>query len=133
MDEKAEIKKHYTLNNGMNMPILGLGTSSVKNADVFEQAIKVGYRHFDTASYYENEEFLGEAIQRAISAGVVKREDLFIVTKIWHTEYAEPEAALRRSLAKLKLKFVDCYLIHWPNNLASESKKPYHVLWAELE
>jgi len=133
MVEKEEIKKHYTLNNGMQMPILGLGTGSIESADIFEQAIKVGYRHFDTASLYENEEFLGEAIQRAISAGVVKREDLFIVTKIWHTEYAEPEAALRRSLAKLKLEYVDCYLIHWPNNLASESKKPYHVLWAELE
>ena len=117
----------------MQMPILGLGTGSIKNADIFEQAIKVGYRHFDTASIYENEEFLGEAIQRAISAGVVKRDDLFIVTKIWHTEYAEPEAALRRSLAKLKLDYVDCYLIHWPNNLASESKKPYHLLWVELE
>ncbi len=117
----------------MQMPILGLGTSSVKNANIFEQAINVGYRHFDTASYYDNEEFLGEAIQRAISAGVVKREELFIVTKIWHNEYAEPEVALRRSLAKLKLDYVDCYLIHWPNNLASESKKPYHVLWAELE
>ena len=117
----------------MQMPILGLGTSSVKNANIFEQAINVGYRHFDTASYYDNEEFLGEAIQRAISAGVVKREELFIVTKIWHNEYAEPEVALRRSLAKLKLDYVDCYLIHWPNNLESESKKPYHVLWAELE
>ena len=117
----------------MQMPAVGLGTYPIKEVHVFEQAINIGYRHFDTASFYENEEFLGEAIQRAISAGVVKREDLFIVTKIWHTEYAEPEAALRRSLAKLKLEYVDCYLIHWPNNLASESKKPYHVLWAELE
>jgi len=46
----------------MQMPILGLGTSSVKNANIFEQAINVGYRHFDTASYYDNEEILGEAI-----------------------------------------------------------------------
>lgn len=115
------------------MPVIGLGTYPIKEVNVFEQAIKLGYRHFDTASFYENEQFLGEAIQRAISAGVVKREDLFIVTKLWHTEYADPEAALSRSLAKLKLDYVDCYLIHWPNNLASESKKPYHVLWAELE
>ena len=61
------------------------------------------------------------------------REELFIITKIWHTEYGNPEEALRRSLSKLKLDYVDCYLIHWPNNLASESKKPFHILWAELE
>lgn len=124
----------YTLNNGMKMPSVGLGTYPMKEADVFEKAItEGGYRHIDTASMYANEEFIGEGVQRAIAAGVVKREDLFIVTKLWHTEYADPEAALRSSLAKLKTEYVDCYLIHWPNNLDSDSKKPFHVLWAEME
>ena len=134
MVEESKIAKTYLLNNGMEMPILGLGTYPIKETEVFEQAIvKGGYRLFDTASMYENEQFIGEAIQSAIGQGAVAREDLFIITKIWHTEYADPEAALRRSLSKLKLDYVDCYLIHWPNNFASESKKPFHVLWAELE
>ena len=80
----------------------------------------MGYRHLDTASFYHNEEEVGEGIKRAISSGAVKREDLFIVTKIWHTEYSNPEDALKRSLLKLKLDYVDCYLIHWPNNFLSD-------------
>lgn len=95
--------------------------------------MEAGYRHLDTASFYHNEEEVGEGIRRALEKGACERKDLYIVTKIWHTEYPNPEAALRRSLAKLKLDYVDCYLIHWPNNLGSESKKPFHVLWAELE
>ena len=70
----------------MKMPSVGLGTYPIKETDVFEKAItEGGYRHIDTASMYANEEFIGEAVQRAIAAGVVKREDLFIVTKLWHT------------------------------------------------
>lgn len=63
----------------------------------------------------------------------MKREDLFVVTKIWHDEYENPEESLKKSLGKLKLDYVDCYLVHWPNNLLCPSKKPMHVLWAEME
>jgi len=59
---KIHIKKHYSLNNGMQMPAVGLGTYPIKEVHVFEQAINIGYRHFDTASFYGNEKFLGEAI-----------------------------------------------------------------------
>ena len=113
---------------------MGFGTYPILNPAVFEQAIvKAGYRHLDTASFYHNEEEVGEGIQRAIKTGTVKREELFIVTKIWHSQYGNPEEALKVSLAKLKLDYVDCYLIHWPNNLFSEGKMPLHVLWAKLE
>ena len=65
-------------------------------------ALKNGYTHFDTATIYGNEEFIGEAIARAISEGFIKRENLFIVTKLWHTDYSDPEAALQLSLKKLQ-------------------------------
>lgn len=118
----------------MKMPSVGLGTYLIKDVDILEKAItEAGYRALDTASMYQNEEFVGEAVQRAIASGAVKREDIFIVTKLWHTDYADPEAALRSSLAKLKTDYIDCFLIHWPNNLDSDSKKPFHILWAELE
>lgn len=62
MVEQAKIKMYYTLNNGMQMPAVGLGTYPIKEVHVFEQAINIGYRHFDTASFYDNEQFIGEAI-----------------------------------------------------------------------
>lgn len=87
--------------SGFEMPALGFGTSGIEYTDVFFEAIKNGYRHFDTATLYENEQFVGEAMARAIQEGIVKREDLFICTKLWHTDYSDPEGALRTSLNKL--------------------------------
>jgi len=115
------------------MPVVGLGTFPIIDAAVFEQAVELGYRHFDTASFYHNEEELGQGLRKAMERGLCYREELFIVTKIWDSEYSDPEAALRRSLTKLGMEYVDCYLIHWPNNWGSQSKKPYHILWKELE
>lgn len=63
----------------------------------------------------------------------MKREDLFVTTKLWHNNYDDPEAALRLSLKKLQLEYVDLYLIHWPAGFFSPAKKPLHKLWAELE
>jgi diketogulonate reductase-like aldo/keto reductase len=118
------------LNSGFEMPSLGFGTSGIKTTEPFYSAIKVGYRHFDTASKYGNEEFLGEALTRAIQEGLVKREDLFITTKLWFTEFNDPKAAIQRSLEKLKTDYADLYLIHWPMNGVIENKVPMHVLWA---
>ena len=83
---------------------------------------------------YDNEEVVGKGCANAIEKGVVKRSDLFITTKIWHFDYDNPEKALRLSLKKLQMDYVDLYLIHWPNNYCYEAKRtPMHVLWAKLE
>ena len=89
------------LNSGFEMPSMGFGTYGIKTTDPFITAFKIGYRHIDTASYYDNEELIGEAIERASKEGIVQREDLFITTKLWHDDYSDPEAALRLSLKKL--------------------------------
>lgn len=86
------------LSSGFDMPSMGFGTSGIKSADVFYSAIKVGYRHFDTATKYANEEFIGEAITRAVQESIIKRDEVFITTKLWDTDYADPEKALRLSL-----------------------------------
>lgn len=114
------------------MPALGFGTAQIFDVEPILSAIKVGYRHIDTASYYKNEEVVGQAIRQAIDQGICKREDLFIVTKIWHSEYDDPEAALERSLTKLGLNYIDLYLVHWPT-ACSHKKVPLHVLWPKLE
>jgi diketogulonate reductase-like aldo/keto reductase len=74
----------------------------------------LGYRTIDTASRYGNEHIVGQAVKLAISDGRVKREDLYIITKVWIDEVEDVEAACRRSLDRLGLDQVDLYLLHWP-------------------
>jgi len=81
---------------------------------IFDAIVTGKYRLIDTAARYRNEEVVGEAVGRAISEGHVRREDLFVVTKLWMEDFHDPEAAIRLSLQKLKLEYVDLYLIHWP-------------------
>ena len=79
---------------------------------------------------------VGTAMQRAISEGAVTREDLFIVTKLWMTDFKDPETALRTSMTKLQVDYVDMYLIHWPAGFFQEDPAnhvPIHVLWQKLE
>ena len=101
------------------MPTLGLGTFSLKDGDktsqlVYEAIVNGGYRHIDCAAMYSNEELIGQGINRAISEGKVTRDELFIFTKLWMTDFKDPAAALQTSLQKLSLEYVDLYLIHWP-------------------
>lgn len=103
------------LNNGMHIPETGFGTYKLKdgnNAEVFEMALKAGYRYFDTASFYENEEVLG----RILKESQIPREELFLASKVWKTEmgYEETKAACERSLQRLQTEYLDLYLIHWP-------------------
>ncbi|MFS0657888.1 aldo/keto reductase [Niallia sp. RD1] len=103
------------LSNGVKIPYLGFGVFLVNDPKECEQsvlaAIKNGYRSIDTATRYENEEFVGNAIK----AAGVPREELFITTKVWVTDfgYEETKKAFHESLRKLQLDYLDLYLIHW--------------------
>jgi 2,5-diketo-D-gluconate reductase B len=102
--------------NGAQIPLLGLGTWELRGrvcSRVVEQALRLGYRHLDTAEIYDNERDVGEGLR----ASGVKRSDVFVTTKIWPAHFAplELERAARECLARLRLSEVDLLLLHWPN------------------
>ena len=107
---------YTTLNNGLKMPVLGFGVYQVPDPAVCEkavsEAISAGYRLIDTAAAYMNE----EAVGRAVKKSGVKREDLFITTKLWvqDASYEKAKDAIETSLKKLGLDYIDLYLIHQP-------------------
>lgn len=101
------------LHDGNLMPQLGLGVwqaSIAEAAQAVSKALEVGYRSIDTAAIYNNEEGVGSALQSTS----LPRSELFITTKLWNDDQGNPQAALETSLKKLKLDYVDLYLIHWP-------------------
>ncbi|XP_043289653.1 uncharacterized protein [Venturia canescens] len=105
--------------NGFSMPMFGLGTYLSKGGEAgkaVKDAIDLGYRHIDTAFFYLNEEEIGEAVREKIEDGTVKREDLFITTKLWNNSHKEDAVvpACKKSLNNLGLEYIDLYLIHWP-------------------
>jgi len=109
-----------TLNDGTEMPQIGLGTWKLRGDDavrIVREAIELGYRHIDTASSYGNEEAIGQAIRDAIAAGDVTRDELFITTKAWQDEQGADRipAAFQDSLHRLGLEYIDLYLVHWPD------------------
>lgn len=111
------------------MPLVGLGTYLLKDKDLIENAVaNAGYRHIDTAYFYATEEIIGEALKEVFSSTDIKREEMWITTKLWEKDYSEPERGLKESLQKLQLEYVDLYLIHFPNNYFG-GKIPMHVIW----
>ena len=117
----TSLKDRIELNNDTAIPGLGLGVFQIPNeetADVVANGIKQGYRLIDTAQVYGNEEGTGEGIRRGLKDNNLKREDLFITSKVWnnHISYDETIAAFNDSLQKLGLDYLDLYLIHWPGN-----------------
>ena len=118
----------YELNNGVKIPVIGLGTWQTPDGEVAQKAVEnaldLGYRLIDTAAAYGNEESIG----RGIKVSGVNRHDLFVTTKLWndHHGYQKTKAAIDESLTKLDLDYLDLYLIHWPN------PAPVRDHWAEL-
>jgi 2,5-diketo-D-gluconate reductase A len=118
---------NVTLNNGVEIPILGFGVYQIPPEDTeraVTEALEVGYRHIDTAAAYQNE----EAVGRALRSSGIRRDELFITTKLWIQAPGEDNAtrALEQSLERLGLDYVDLYLIHQPFG-------DYYSFWRAME
>lgn len=125
--------KDITLHNGVKIPAIGLGTFRAKDDEAYQatlHALKVGYRHIDTAAIYQNETQVGQAIKDS----KVPREEIFVTSKLWNTDqgYEEAKVAFQASLDRLGLNYLDLYLIHWPKTYAqaSASWKAFEELYA---
>ena len=111
--------EYVTLNTGAKMPIVGFGVFQIPDPEICKQtiisAIKAGYRSFDTAASYMNEEAVGAGIKEAIESGLVTREELFITSKMWVQDmknYEMAKKAIETSLEKLGLDYLDLYILH---------------------
>lgn len=116
---KVPVKTLYT---GAKMPAVGLGTfgsdkySPEQISTAVYGAIKAGYRLIDCAAVYQNEDQIGEVLKKVFDDKIVKREDLFITSKVWNDQHGDGKviAACKKSLADLKLDYIDLYFVHWP-------------------
>lgn len=108
-----------TTNNSIHMPVLGFGTlipDAAATISATRDALEAGFRHFDCAERYRNESEVGEALQAGLAAGGIAREDTFVTTKLWNTNHRPErvEPAFEASLKRLRLNYLDLYLIHTP-------------------
>lgn len=140
------------LSNGALMPAVGLGTWQSEPGEVgkaVEEALNAGYRHIDCAALYGNEKEIGEVLHKFFSTGKLKREDIFITSKLWNTDWARVRNGCEQTLKNLQITYLDLYLIHtpaafeyhnentWPTNANGSTilsqKTPVHVVWADME
>ncbi|TXG37375.1 aldo/keto reductase [Seonamhaeicola maritimus] len=120
--------KTLKLSNNDEMPAFGLGTWKSAEGDVYnavKTAIKNGYRHIDCAAAYGNESEVGKALSEAFNEGVVKRENIWITSKVWCNMHAKDDVieALKQTLSDLQLEYLDLYLVHWP--IAQKKEIPF--------
>ena len=107
--------KTVTLNNGYEMPILGLGMFSLSDSEAENStywALKAGFRLIDTARIYGNEAAVGRGLRRAIDEGIVTREEVFITTKMWTSDFSNGDAAIDASLERLGVEYIDLMILH---------------------
>jgi len=124
-------KNYIKLNNGTYIPSIGFGTSLVTGDEctqIIKKAIEVGYRHIDTASAYENEVEIGNAIRQS----KIERKELFVTSKVWKDAmgYENTLKSFEKSLKSLGLEYIDLFLIHWPRN---NDEKLNIETWKALE
>ena len=125
----------------VSIPTIGLGTCDINNdvSEVVYSSIKDGTRLIDTAASYGSEKGVGKGIKKAIDEGIVKREDLFIVTKLSNKVKWTPEDSIKTSLKELGVDYIDLYLDHWPEYYHFNEKGekvhqlPLHELWPIME
>ena len=121
------------LSNGVKMPSIGFGTyksgSDEETAKIIKYALETGYRQIDTASFYGNEVGIGNGIKQSN----IKREEIFLVTKLWNDDhgYKKTIEAFNKSLERLQVEYIDLYLIHWPNKLNAETWRAFEDLYKE--
>jgi diketogulonate reductase-like aldo/keto reductase len=125
------IETKLTLNDSHLIPQLGLGVWQTRAGATCEAAVlaalEAGYRHIDTAAMYGNEESVGAAIRMS----GIPRENIFVTTKLWNSDHGNPARALETSLRKLKLDYIDLYLIHYPVRERRQSWRALEALRAE--
>ena len=111
-----------SLASGRKIPSIGMGTfgsdkySPAEVSDAVYGAINYGYRFFDCASVYGNEDLIGKVFEKAIQSGIVKREELFITSKLWNNMHGENKVfeSIHKTLNDLRLAYLDAYFVHWP-------------------
>lgn len=143
-----------SLYNGAQIPVVGLGTfgsdnySPIQVAEAVKIAVMSGYRHIDCASIYGNEKEIGDVLRQLFSDGIVKREELWITSKVWNNMHKDVIGSCKKSLSDLGLDYLDLYLVHWPfpnhheTGVTVDSRDPHAVpyihenymkTWSDME
>src|ERR1700680_109887 len=133
MDMQETVARIVTLNNGVTMPVLGLGVWQMREGEETEKAVgwalEAGYRLIDTAKLYGNEVSVGKAVR----ASRIPREEISVTTKLWPIDFGNAESAFERSFRKLDLGYIDLYLIHMPLGFIPGFGAVRNKIWKTLE